>query len=71
MTRRVLIKNENGAFVGVADVNDERIAEGTFPVSDNDLVDGKPVADWPVGVHAIRKVEFATADTPEDSHGEA
>jgi hypothetical protein len=77
--RRVLVKNENGAFFGFADVTQERIAEGITPLSPDDLVDGKKVKDWPVGVHKIRTVEFAngervtdwSADTSEDSNGEA
>lgn len=72
MKRTFLIKNESGAFLGVADITRDHIAEGITPLAPDDLVDGTKVKDWPMGVHKVSKVVFAdSADMPEEEEADS
>lgn len=54
----VLVKREDGdAFLQVVVYHDDGShSEGGRKLSPDEMVDGKRVRDWPVGVHAIQNV---------------
>ena len=60
---KVLIKRDNGdAFYSetIYMEGNPLPKEGGMKLSPDDLVDGKPVREWPVGVFTIRDVELST-----------
>jgi hypothetical protein len=56
--RRVLIKTDNGIFLGGAEEEmSERIAEEIpHKISPDTIVDGKKASEYPDGIHQIKEV---------------
>ena len=74
---KVLMKRADGAafLQEVEQFEDGTHLEGGMRLGANDVVDGVPIRDWPVGVFTINSVESRisdwTRDTLEAENGEA
>jgi hypothetical protein len=51
---KCFLKKEDGSSAIMwAFTSEEMIAEGSIPLNPNDVVNGRKVKDWPVGVHNL------------------
>lgn len=60
----VLLKRDDGT-AWIFEVNyypDGSHSEGSDHLSADDVIDGKRVADWPAGVHTVKKLARAEVD---------
>lgn len=76
MTKTLIKRADGTAFYSeVIQLTPDHHLEGTTQLTPDDVVDGRRIADWPVGVHCISTLESRisdwTANTLEAENGKA
>jgi hypothetical protein len=76
MPKVLIVRADGAAFLQETEqFEDGSHSEGGTRLRPNDIVDGVPIRDWPVGVHTISSLESRigdwTRDTLEAENGEA